>query len=335
MHKAYYNEHDPKAATWLRELISRGLIAPGEVDERDIRDIKPAEIMGYTQCHFFAGIGTWSYALRRAGWTDDRPLWTGSCPCQPFSAAGRKRGTADERHLWPHWFHLISVCRPGVVFGEQVASKDGIAWLDLVSSDLEGKGYTPGAIVFPACGVGAPHKRDRLFFVADSDRERQHGLRLLVQSRQSFKAGFEAPRNSKARGVANAVSAGRTEGWTGTGLGQTSSLRGAGELGEPADSGCFSGESRDCGEKNVEAQSAGTANGRYQSTRRSSPVSGFWSDAEWVYCRDEKYRAVEPGTFPLAHGAPQRVGRLRGYGNGIVAQAAEEFIKTYREVINA
>src|SRR5690554_4169175 len=165
---AYYNEIDPFAAAWLRELISAGHIAPGDVDTRSIEDVSPSDLAGYTQCHFFAGIGVWSYALRRAGWPDDRPVWTGSCPCQPFSAAGGGAGFADERHLWPAWFWLISQCRPRVVFGEQVASRLGDAWLDLVSTDLEGEGYACGPIVLPACGVGAPHIRQRLFWVADA-----------------------------------------------------------------------------------------------------------------------------------------------------------------------
>jgi DNA (cytosine-5)-methyltransferase 1 len=85
--RAYYNEHDSFAAAWLRELIIEGAIAQGDVDERDIRDVTATDLRGYTQCHFFAGIATWSYALRCAGWPDSRPVWTGSCPCQSFSAA--------------------------------------------------------------------------------------------------------------------------------------------------------------------------------------------------------------------------------------------------------
>ena len=142
---AYYNEFEPYAAEWLRNLIKQGLIADGEVDERSIVDVQPDDLRGFRQCHFFAGIAGWSYALRLAGWPDDRPVWTGSCPCQPFSAAGKGKGVNDERHLWPEFHRLISECRPPVVFGEQVASKDGLAWLDTVQSEMEASGYAIGA----------------------------------------------------------------------------------------------------------------------------------------------------------------------------------------------
>ena len=165
----YYNEMDPHAAAWLRELIAAGLIAPGVVDERSIRDVSPDDVVGFTQCHLFAGIGTWSYALRQAGWPDDRPVWTGSCPCQPFSVAGRRLGTSDDRHLWPEMYRLIRECRPDVVFGEQVAGRGGLAWLDLVAADLEDAGYAVGALCAPACGFGAPHIRLRLYWVADAE----------------------------------------------------------------------------------------------------------------------------------------------------------------------
>ena len=165
---AYYNEIDPKAAQWLRNLIDAGHIAPGIVDERSIEDVYPSDLRGFTQCHFFAGIGVWSHALRQAGWTDDRPVWTGSCPCQPFSAAGKGAGFDDERHLWPAFHHLIKECSPAIVFGEQVASKYADAWIDLVHTDLEALGYAFGAIPFPSAGVGAPHIRDRLYWLADA-----------------------------------------------------------------------------------------------------------------------------------------------------------------------
>jgi DNA (cytosine-5)-methyltransferase 1 len=172
---AYYNEFDPFAAAWLRELIKAGHIAPGEVDERSITEVRPDDLRGFTQCHFFAGIGGWSYALRIAGWPDDRPVWTGSCPCQPFSAAGRQKGKADDRHLWPVWENLIRKLRPTVCFGEQVSSAIAHGWLDDVYQGLEAEGYAVGAAVLPACSVGAPHKRDRLWFVGYAEHARPYG----------------------------------------------------------------------------------------------------------------------------------------------------------------
>lgn len=169
--RAYYNEHDPYCAAWLRNLIAAGHIADGDVDERSIEDVCPRDLRGYTQCHFFAGIGVWSYALRLAGWDDSRPVWTGSCPCQPFSAAGKGGGFADERHLWPAWFHLISQCRPGIVFGEQVANDGGLDWIDLVHADMEGANYAFGEKDLCAASIGAPNIRQRLFWVADAQSE--------------------------------------------------------------------------------------------------------------------------------------------------------------------
>ena len=164
---AYYNEIDPFAASWLRELIKADCIAPGEVDERDIREVQPADLAGFTQVHTFAGLGGWSLALRQAGWPDDRPVWSGSCPCQSFSRAGKRLGFQDERHLWPEFYRLISQCRPHTVFGEQVASSDGLHWLDLVCDNLETVGYAVGAVVTCAASAGAPHIRQRLYWVAD------------------------------------------------------------------------------------------------------------------------------------------------------------------------
>lgn len=192
--RAYYNEKDPQAAEWLRNLIRGGYIAPGEVDERSIVDVRPEDLIGYTQVHLFAGIGGWSLALRHAGWPDDRPVWTGSCPCPPFSSAGKRQKCpscdgrdlvwcprqtgyclcsscghawlADDRHLWPEVWRLLAVRRPAKFFGEQVASPDGLVWLAAVRASLEILGLAVGAADYPAAGIGAPHIRQRLFFVA-------------------------------------------------------------------------------------------------------------------------------------------------------------------------
>jgi DNA (cytosine-5)-methyltransferase 1 len=164
----YYNEWDSFAAEWLRELIKEGSVPSGHVDERSIVDVEPKDLHGYTQCHFFAGIGGWSYALQLAGWDSTRPVWTGSPPCQPFSTAGKQKGKEDERHLWPAFFKLIRECKPPTVFGEQVASAIAQGWYDDLQDDMEAEGYATGMAVLPACSIGAPHKRNRLFFVADS-----------------------------------------------------------------------------------------------------------------------------------------------------------------------
>lgn len=201
--KAYYNEIEPYAAQWLRNLISEGLIAQGDVDERSIEDVTSADLTGYTQCHFFAGIGGWSYALRLAGWGDSRPVWTGSCPCQPFSIAGEGKGTSDERHLWPAFLHLIRVCQPSVVFGEQVEAAIRHGWLDLVRDDLEGEGYAFGAFGIPACSVQASHERKRLWWVADSSSKGREGhiddyCISSVQQETRPVIGYEAYRSGSA-----------------------------------------------------------------------------------------------------------------------------------------
>jgi DNA (cytosine-5)-methyltransferase 1 len=292
---AYYNEIDPKAAAWLRELIKAGHIAPGDVDERSIEDITPNEIRKYTQCHFFAGIGVWSHALRNAGWPDDEPIWTGSCPCQPFSTAGKGAGVDDERHLWPAFHWLIKQCRPSVVLGEQVAHKAGAAWFDIVSTDLEGEDYTCGKIVFPACGVGAPHLRQRQYWVADSQRPRLEGR--SSPQRQEQRTNGQAVAHSIPRELADSTSK-RQPGESGGRDAQA--LRGASECSLHDDPG---------------------------------PTNGHWRDVDWLGCRDDKWRPVEPGTFPLANGSPARVGRLRGYGNAIVAPQAQAFIEVVQETL--
>ncbi|MFA6270849.1 MAG: DNA cytosine methyltransferase [Candidatus Paceibacterota bacterium] len=204
---AYYNDNDKKVCAWLRELIKAGLIADGDVDERSILDVKPSDLAGFAQCHFFAGIGGWSYALRLAGWPDDEPVWTGSCPCQPFSVAGKGRGDKDERHLWPEFYRLIAECSPPVVFGEQVASKAGRGWLAGVRADLEAVGYGVGAADLCAAGIGAPHIRQRLYWVAQSDRSgaRDHSGPPGDEGRGTVAAGSEGLRQGDGKAVPSGI----------------------------------------------------------------------------------------------------------------------------------
>lgn len=296
----YYNEIDPYAARWLGNLMLAGHIPLGIIDTRSIEDVTPSDLAGFTQCHFFAGIGVWSYALRRAGWPDERPVWTGSCPCQPFSAAGAGLGFDDERHLWPTWQWLIEQCRPAVVLGEQVASRDADPWIDLVCDDLEALGYAFGAVPFPSAGVGAPHIRDRLYWVANADHP---GLEGWWQSGCERRDERAAGSSGVAGGLADADSS----------VTEFSARQGA-RPGETSSRRPF-GQPQRCSE--------------IPGAPAAGPTNGLWRTADWLLCRDGKWRPVEPGTFPLAHGAPSRVGRLRAYGNAIVPQVAAGFIGAY------
>lgn len=199
---AYYNEFDPYAAEWLRNLIEAGHIAPGDVDERSIEDVSPDDLRNYTQCHFFTGIGVWPYALRRAGWPDDRQVWTGSCPCQPWSDAGavhgRNKGENDARDLWPTWFSLVDVIRPAVVFGEQVASTAAMRWYDRLADDLGGKGYSVGAIVAEASAFEASSRRERLFFAADIGGQRRQGPRETGRACKAGSGGWRGEEDLQA-----------------------------------------------------------------------------------------------------------------------------------------
>ncbi|MEQ0057062.1 DNA cytosine methyltransferase [Klebsiella pneumoniae] len=307
---AYYNEIDPFAAQWLRNLIAAGHIAPGEVDERSIEDVTPDDLRGFTQCHFFAGIGVWSHSLRLAGWPDDRPVWTGSCPCQPFSPAGKGDGFADERHLWPQFFHLISERRPQHVFGEQVAAGNANVWFDLVQADLEGMGYTFGLVPFTSAGIGAPHIRERAYWVANANNR-------VSDERETLRSGRDAVLDGSSTNRLGNANVARLErlGWNDCAAGRE------GTTGPTAAPGVH---------------------------LRPLEVNGFWRDADWLVCRDGKWRPVEPGTFPLVDGASarmgrvepgvarvassNRVGRLKGYGNAINAQAAAAFIRAYMGV---
>lgn len=167
--KVYYNEWKEENAQILRDRIADGSLPDGFVDTRSIENVPADFLRGFTQCHFFAGIGGWPLALRQAGWPDDRPVWTGSCPCQPYSRAGKKKGADDERNLWPAFHWLIQQHAPPVIFGEQVAGTDADPWLDTLQADMEAMDYAVGAVPFPAAGVGAPHIRDRLYWLAYSE----------------------------------------------------------------------------------------------------------------------------------------------------------------------
>jgi len=296
--KAYYNEFDPKACVWLRELIKDGLIMDGDVDDRSIEDVQPGDLRGYTRCHFFAGIGGWDLALQIAGWPDEQPVWTGSVPCQPFSTAGKGLGHADERHMWPYFCNLVQECRPDAIFGEQVEGAIKKGWLDGVQRDLEGEGYAVGHCVLGAHSVGAPHIRQRLYWAADNRRESGtinvadtsiEGSQRRVRGRQDATREDQhghAGCSSEPVGVADP----------------------RGYWGDSAFVFC-----RD--EKHRRIPTA--AQPIFQRM-----VDGVPTDLAECDPRDG---------FPLAVGVKNRAVMLRGIGNAIVPQCAAEFVRAFME----
>ena len=336
----YYNELELFAVAWLRNLAAAGHISPGRIDGRSIKDVRAADLTEHTRAHFFAGVGGWERALDLAGVPADLSVWTGSCPCQPFSSAGSKRGTADERHLWPVWRRLIDQCKPAVIFGEQVASPLGRTWLASVRADLEALGYVVGAADLCAAGSGAPHIRQRLWFGA------VHRSTLAdPQSLRRLKGGLHAARHLPAPRQEEAAGAG--DGGSPCGLADSHSagldrerpprLHGEGAR-RDHDGGCGPTERL----ADMQSGGCGVLRGTLEpgQVRHPDPGSdalehwpsspaGDWSTADWLLCRDARWRPVEPGTFPLVDGLSTRVGRLRAYGNAIVPQVAAAFVESF------
>ncbi len=348
-----YNDNDPKCCAWMRELILAKLLPPGNILCESIAEITPEDVKPYTQFHTFAGIGGWPHALRLAGWPTGRPIWTASLPCQPFSTAGKQKGIADERHLWPVFFNLVRKCRPECIVGEQVEAAVRLGWLDGVSSDLEREGYTFGFVVLGAHSAGAPHIRQRIYWVAVATgdgckvRKPLHAelqgpgfvegcsIGRLADSpleRRDGSAGMRGPRGRPKFETNGAV--------VGVAFPDGQQI-------EPTDPRGFhaeSGGSRRLGftqQQRLEGL-AGHGDDGHQSRRiapqPNGPVTatgptGFWDDYEILPCRDGKYRRTQSGLFPLAHGFPCRVGILRGSGNAIVAPLAAAFLQTVMEEI--
>ena len=306
MKGVYYNEIDPFAVVWLKELMKDGLISEGDIDTRSIREVMPDDVRNYTRVHFFAGIAGWEQALKLAQWPIDRPVWTGSAPCQSFSVAGKQKGTEDERHLWPEFFRLIKECHPFNVFGEQVEGAIRHGWLDLVSADMEREGYAIGSVVLGAHSLRAHHIRQRLYFVAESESERG----CWWQSGGSQESGGSGKVDS---------------------LGDSDNQGSQGRSGMPESGGEFA------------VGPTGLAN--FWSDCVWLPCrDGKWRATESTIIRladgvSDGLGFVRHGNReilnPLIKETKNRVGRLKGYGNAIVPQVAAEFIRAYMDLAEA
>jgi len=366
---AYYNEFDSKAAAWLRQLIINGDIADGVVDERSITEVQADDLNGFTQHHFFAGIGVWSYALRNAGWGDDRPVATASLPCQPFSAAGNQKGKADERHLLPHFLELVGQCNFHTIFGEQVESAIKHGWLDDLQTVMERESYTVGHCILGAHSVSKPHIRKRTYWVAHSKTRRwgkeqsnSRGCGEGVGAEKHEAGGFESGRDD---GIGMANSDGlRSEGQCRGGQDGIAEYSEDSRVGNAQHDGHTTGEIRSGDvQPSEKRRSKGSdisgeltgASGREKPESVSRCATGRdreQDSIEWLYCRDEKYRPIKSGIKPLVDGlargvvhscdsvieanasAEARTIRLKGYGNAIVAPVAEEFIRATMDVID-
>lgn len=352
----FYNDIDPKCCAWTQELINAGLIPPGDVVCKSILDIKPHELEPYTQVHLFCGIAGWPYALRLAGWPDDRPIITASAPCQPLSCAGKRKGHADERHLWPALYALISECRFPVCIGEQTSGPDGREWLSGVRADLEGTGYAVGCADLCAASVSAPHIRQRLYWCAvrladcasrglgidgsapgQPGHADQRGEVEWLADAEPQHDGSREPRPGRRRES--------PDDGAGGGLGHASSNGGATRISRP-----FSRNEGNPGEPDD-----------------AGDQQPFWSNSRWHACRDGKARRVPASRglqsvasrfpdlvaalrdagcaeaeirqacdlFPLAQEKiTGRVMLLRGAGNAIVAPVAAEFVKAVMQAMD-
>lgn len=335
---AYYNEFEPSAADWLENLIASGIIAPGIVDRRSIEEVQPDDLRGFTQVHLFAGIGGWSRAARLAGWADTRALWTASCPCQPFSQAGKGRGTDDPRHLWPHVLRLSRAIRPACIVGEQVAAKAGYGWFDGVCADLEAENYASRAVDIPALAVDAPHERNRLYWIAVADAQGGERGSRLCQDR-SQRDGTVLANRDGVDPVVNATSIGRGEGRPGAEL-----HRGGATPALANGAGVTQGDACDARSQGIEdtqrltGHSARWADAQRADGRDGRPITmdhangdgfegcslphvgqhplrdlarpnrSFWTGAEWIVCHDGKARRVSNARTPLlAHGVRGRI----------------------------
>jgi len=324
----FYNDNDADIIAWLERLCRAGLIAEGEIDGRSIRDIRGEDVAGYRRVHLFAGIGGWEYALQLAGWPDDLQVWTGSCPCQPFSVAGKGVGYRDMRHLWPEMRRLIAERIPATIFGEQVAGKAGLHWLAGVRADLEALGYAVGCADLCSAGFGAPNIRQRLYWGAirvgntESDQQRWDSISAMHREwkqvgRSGSNDGLADPQGSRRRvELSDDQRAAGGEIHTFT----DSSEGGSGGMGIAHSNGRAPGITA-------------TASAGY----RDSPVAtGFWSEYQIIPCADGKNRRipVEPAFFPLATRLPGHVALLRGIGNAINPIVAAGFIRVFMEVQN-
>lgn len=148
-------------------------LAAERVGWRNVYQVEADEFCRRVLAHHFPQTRQYGKIQDFDGFTPVVDVISGGFPCQPFSNAGKRRGDADDRHLWPEMLRVIRAARPKWVVGENVRAfadwSSGLV-LESVFSDLESEGFEVGAFIVPAAGCGAPHRRERVFIVAHAER---------------------------------------------------------------------------------------------------------------------------------------------------------------------
>jgi DNA (cytosine-5)-methyltransferase 1 len=245
------------------------------------------------------------------GLIPDCDILTAGYPCQPFSLAGERRGTEDDRHIWPYILSIVKAKRPAWCVFENVYGHVSMG-LDEVLSDLEGEGYAARPFIVPACASDAPHRRDRVWIIARNVGD-------TISSRQSGIVGRRSEQEPQNR-CEHVAHASRLHS-DGSGEHSQQSERQVPELGDSrgSDNVAHSNSAGLQGRQNPRDTSQSRAQRDKQSTRRSERPDG----QNWK---------PEPAVGRVANGIPRRVDRLRGLGNAIVPQIAMRIGQTIKAV---
>jgi len=234
----------------------------------------------------------------------DCDILTAGYPCQPFSFAGKRKGEEDDRHIWPYILKIIAFKRPTWCIFENVYGHISLG-LDSVLSDLEAEGYTTRTFVVPACGVNAPHKRNRLWIVAYTNSSRQ-------------RSGEGEPRASQE---------GNNAGWIREDVSDTNSKR-LQEHGHSKPTVTVSEGGSDVpNPKSIGVQGLWTSWEQESHSHEGQEISVRNSEGGRQTIWD-----VEPNVGRVAHGIPKRVDRIKGLGNAIVPQIAQRIAWTIMEI---
>lgn len=285
---------------------------------------------------------------------------TGGFPCQPFSVAGKQRGKEDDRYLWPEMLRVIQEARPTWIIGENVAGIVGMA-LDQVCFDLEAESYEVEPIIIPACGVDAPHRRNRVWIIARNSRAEsladsenpERGARLLGKAEEAIRPSRDNQLAGSGENVADSDSkrklqpegnlkeCGRRISHSGQnvadslGEGLEGYARNEREgKGREKSDGSISKESLSARKNVADSKGEQSASNDYRGEQReageSQQVESRGGD-RWGL-REGNW-TIEPELGRVANGIPHRVDRLKGLGNAIVPQVAYQILKGIKELL--